>query len=399
MDDTRGAGARYRDAVALHRDGRLQEAAALYRTVLDEDPAHAGALHLLGVIEGQSGRYSTAADLIARAIDLDPNVAAAHANLGNTHLALGIFDKALASYERALAFQPDHGQALKGRAWAYHGLGRLIEALSACDDALRVDPDCAESLMCRGDILVTLGRTPEGVVSLRRAVECGADAERVGFVLASIGLEPAPPAAPPGYVRDLFDEFADRFDQKLVGVLHYRVPERLTQLALRDAQHTQLDVLDLGCGTGLCGPLLRPFARRLTGVDLSSNMLARARARGVYDELECAEITEYLSQHNADFDLVIAADVFVYFGDLAPLFTYIRRVMRAGSRFAFSVERADGDCELAPTRRYRHTRPYLERVAATTGFVIEYIETCVLRRDDGQDVEGFLAQLRAAAPG
>jgi predicted TPR repeat methyltransferase len=398
MDETRG-GARYQEAVALHRDGRLQDAAAVYRSVLDDEPAHAGALHLLGVIEGQSGRYSTAAGLIERAIAVDPNVAAAHANLANTQLALGIFDNALASCERALALQPDHRQALKGRAWAYHGLGRLMEALSACDDVLSVEPNCAESLMCQGDILVTLGRIADGVVSLHRARECGADAERIGFVLASIGLEPAPPAAPPGYVRDLFDEYAARFDRELVGALHYRVPERLTELALRHARPAQLDILDLGCGTGLCGPLLRPFARRLTGVDLSGNMLDRARALGVYDELACAEITEYLSHRDAGFDLVIAADVFVYFGDLAPLFSVIRRAMRAGGHVAFSVERADGDCELARTRRYRHTRPYLERVAAATGFVIDCIETGVLRRDGGQDVNGFLAQLRAAAPG
>src|SRR6185503_17156267 len=102
------------------------------------------------------------------------------------------------------------------------------------------------------------------------------DPERIGFVLASIDMETVPAMAPAGYVKDLFDSYADRFDDELVEWLHYRTPELLEQLVLRNPPPAPLDILDLGCGTGLCGPLLRPIARRLTGVDLSPNMLAKA---------------------------------------------------------------------------------------------------------------------------
>jgi predicted TPR repeat methyltransferase len=394
---TGGQPQRYERALALHRGGQLDEAAALYREVLANEPEHFGALHLLGVIEGQRRRYAEAIVLIEHAIRIDSSVAAAHANLGNAQCALGVFDQALMSYQRALTLQPGHRWALMGQGKASWSLGRLTDALASYQAALDIDPDCSESLMNRGDILLVLGRLAEGVVSLRHAVACGADSERIRFVLASIGLETVPEMAPPGYVKDLFDNYADRFDTALVEGLHYRTPELLTRLVLRDSPPAPLDVLDLGCGTGLCGPLLRQIARRLTGVDLSANMLDKARGRGVYSDLECIELTDYLAARRAEFDLVIAADVFVYLGDLGPVFAGVQRALRPGGRFAFSVEAGEQqDCELAATRRYRHSRPYLDRLAADYGFDVDTIENSVLRRNEDSDVHGHLALLRLA---
>jgi predicted TPR repeat methyltransferase len=388
---------RYEEALALHRGGRLDDAVALYHEVLAEQPAHFGALHLLGVVEGQRSHYADAVVWIEQALRVDPGVAAAHANLGNAQHALGLFDEALASYERALALQPGHRTALMGRGKACWSLGRLTDALSSYDAALKIDPDCAESLMNRGDILLALGRQAEGVAALRRAVVCGADPQRIHYVLASIGVEQTPGMAPQGYVADLFDNYADRFDAVLVDSLQYRTPELLVDLLMRDTPPAPQDILDLGCGTGLCGPLLKPIARCLTGIDLSPNMLAKARERGVYDQLECVELNDYLARGEAEFDLVVAADVFVYLGDLAPVFAGVRRALRSGGRFAFSVEAGDRqDVELAATRRYQHSRPYLERLAAVHGFVVQTIETGVLRRNEGSDVAGHLALLRLA---
>jgi len=389
----------YEQALAHHRGGRLDEAAALYRDVLDSEPAHFGALHLLGVIEAQRSRYAEAARLIEHAIRVDPNVAAAHANLGNARHALGAFDAALASFEQALALQPEHRFALMGHGKTCWSLGRLTDALASYDAALAIESGCPESLMNRGDILLALGRRTEGVASLRRAQVCGADAERIRFVLASIGVEAVPGVAPAGYVKDLFDNYADRFDSALVETLNYRTPELLVDLVRRSAPPAPLDILDLGCGTGLCGPLLQPIAARLVGVDLSANMLDKARERSVYTELVCAELTGYLAACDAEFDLVLAADVFVYLGDLAPVFAGVRRALRAGGTFAFSVEAAeDGEIELAATRRYRHSRPYLERLAGEHCFAVDTIEASVLRHNQGSHVNGHLALLRVGAP-
>ena len=394
LDDGCGA---YERALALHRSGHLDEAAALYREVLAREPSHFGSLHLLGVIEGQCSRYVEAVALIEQAIGVNPDVAAAHANIGNAQLALGFFDKAVTSYQRALALQPAHRAALMGQGKALWSLGQLTDALASYDAALEIEPDCGESLMNRGDILLMIGRRAEGEASLRRAVACGADAERIQFVLASIGAETVPGKAPAGYLTDLFDNYANRFEAELVEILRYRTPELLEQLVLRDSSRARIDILDLGCGTGLCGALLQPIARRLTGVDLSASMLAQARERGVYSDLECIELTEYLARGDAAFDLVISADVFIYVGDLAPVFAGVRRALRAGGRFVFSVEAGDSqDWELAATRRYRHSRHYLERLAAEHGFDVEAMEQGVLRCEAGTPVDGHLALLRVA---
>jgi len=351
----------YEQALAHHRAGRLDEAATLYGKILIREPAHFGALHLLGVMEGQRGRYPQAAALIEQALQVDSGVAAAHANLGNARHALGLFDQALASYESALALQADHRTALMGQGKARWSLGRLSDALASYDAALAMAPDCAESLMNRGDILLALGRRTEG------------------------------------YIKDLFDSYAERFDTVLVDALQCRIPELLSELVRRSAPPARLDVLDIGCGTGLCGPLLRPLARRLTGIDLSDGMLAKARERAVYASLECVALGDYLALRDAEFDLVVAADVFVYLGDLAPVFAARRRALRAGGRFAFSVEAGEShDIELAATRRYRHSRAYLQRLAEAHGFGIEAIEDAVLRRNEGSKVDGHLALLRVA---
>lgn len=393
-----GAAATHERALALHRDGRLDEAAALYGEVLAGEPAHFGALHLLGVVHGQRGRYAQALDLIGQAIAVDARVASAHAHLGNAQHALGMFDDALASYDRALALTPRHRQALVGRGKALCSLHRFTDALVSYEAALDIEPECSESLMNRGDILLAIGRRSEGEASLRRAAACGADPERIRFVLASIGSEPIPGAAPVGYLRDLFDDYADRFDGELIGLLRYRVPELLAQRIIRDSPPGWLDILDLGCGTGLCGSLLTRIARRLTGVDLSARMLAKAGECGVYTELECVEITDYLARHDQEFDLVLAGDVLVYFGDLAPLFAGVRRVLRAGGRFAFSVEAAEqADFELGAARRYRHSQPYLDRLAHEHGLTVDALESHVVRFDAGRAVNGHLAYLRRVA--
>ena len=391
---------RYDDALTLHRSGRLDEADAAYRALLAEDPANAGVLHLLGVVAGQCGRYESAVQWIEEALRHAPQVAAAHANLGNAQHALARYDDARASYQQALQLQPGHRAALLGHGKACWSLGWLSAALESFDAVLVLEPDLAEALMNRGDILLALGRRDEAVVSLRRALACGADAQHIDYMLASLGIEPVPSVAPLDYVRDLFDGYAERFDSALVDKLGYRTPQLIAERLQRDAAAAHsLDVLDLGCGTGLCGPLLRPLARRLVGVDLSDSMLAKARERAVYDELACGEIVAWLAGQGSAHDLVIAADVFVYIGDLAPVFAAVRRVLRHGGRFLFSIEAGTlGDYELAASRRYRHASAYVERLAREHGFGVDSIEPCVLRRDAGADVAGCVVQLRRPGP-
>jgi predicted TPR repeat methyltransferase len=156
-----------------------------------------------------------------------------------------------------------------------------------------------------------------------------------------------------------------------------------------------LDILDLGCGTGLMGEALRPLKRTLIGVDLSAEMLEKARARGIYDRLSRGDLIELLEQQEPAFDLVVAADVFNYLGDLSRVFAGVQTALRTGGLFCFSVEAAEqGDFALRPTSRYVHSADYLRRLAERHQFIVEAIEPQVLRRDLGADVAGHLVVMR-----
>jgi predicted TPR repeat methyltransferase len=246
-----------------------------------------------------------------------------------------------------------------------------------------------------------MNRQAAALQAYGRAVELGADPAQVDFALAAFGAEGSamPDAAPQPYVVQLFDSVAGDFDQHLNDTLKYRVPQLLAEaLARCGGLPAGASVLDLGCGTGLAGALLRPQAARLEGVDLSPGMLEQARRRGIYDALACGDIVEHLEALSAPVDLVLAADVFVYLGDLAPVFAASAAALRPGGLFAFSVEAlgaaAGVDFLLCRTRRYAHALDYVLRLTAAHGFEVALLEAAVLREEGGADVAGGIVVLR-----
>jgi predicted TPR repeat methyltransferase len=221
-------------------------------------------------------------------------------------------------------------------------------------------------------------------------------------MLAACGGAQAPSRADDDYVRKVFDGFADSFDEQLLKNLNYRAPQVLAEALseMLPGAAGELDVLDAGCGTGLCAPLLRPYAKRLAGVDLSGGMIEKARLRGGYDELEVAELTGYLQTHPSAYDIVLSADTLVYFGELQDVLNAAHSALRAGGWLAFSLEAAEGDddrVELSPSGRYRHTRRYVERVLASAGFVDACIEVDTLRKENGQPVMGWIVLAKRIA--
>jgi len=218
-----------------------------------------------------------------------------------------------------------------------------------------------------------------------------------GYYLASAGAGPAPGAAPPGYVRSLFDDYAEQFDEHLVKVLRYRGHTALAGHleVLHPARFSS--ALDLGCGTGLFGALVESKTDRLTGVDLSGQMLSKARNLGIYERLAEAEIVQFLLTADETFDLVAASDVLIYLGDLAPLFEGVRRVTEPGGIFCFSAEvaRPDaGDFELLPSLRYAHSEAYIRRVAERHGFDVAAVLQGAIREDQRQAITGMYVYLR-----
>lgn len=412
----------------LHVGGKLSEAETLYRQVLQEIPAQFDALHNIGVLLIQRGDTTAALDYLRRASEINPKSASVHLNIGNALRGLGRTDEALVHYNRALSIKPAYAQAHNNKGVALRQLGRFAEAIESYDQALKFKPAYAEAhnnratvlredLKNNGEALVSaeraialnpkdpdahlnrahalhaLKRHAEAIVSYRDALACGGDRELLDYYLGALGAESTPKTSPRRYVESLFDQYAPRFDQSLLG-LKYGIPEQLLSAVTSVNPNGVRDIADLGCGTGLCGPLFRPMARKLVGVDLSANMLEKASERAVYDQLIKNDLVGFLNENPQSFDLVIATDVFIYVGNLEAVFTATKRALRSGGQFAFSVESYDGDgYAIRPSRRFAHSLLYLRSLAEKNGFRERKTIDVAVRQEEGQDIAGRIAVL------
>lgn len=375
-------------ALSSHQRGELDRAEALYRQVLVSFPDQPDSLHMLGVIEAQRGRPEKAVELIRHAISIAPDNPLAHNNCGNALRALQRYDEALSCYDRAVALRPSYPEALYSRGLTLRDLHRHQEASEAYEKAIVLRPADPVLHVGRGNTLSELKRRDEAIASYRQALACGGDQALIRYYLAALGAEDVPPIPPQVYVEGLFDQYATRFDEAL-DALDYRVPEQLFKTILDIDATGDRDIADLGCGTGMCGTVFRRLARSIVGVDLSANMLEESNKRAVYDRLVKADLVEFLNDHPNAFDLIIAADVFIYVGALEAVFAATRKALRSGGQLAFSVESDKGvSFSLRESRRYAHSLPYLQQLAADNGFVERAISPVTIRLSDGVGIAG-----------
>jgi len=419
---------------SLHVLERYEEALRSYEAALEIAPRYADVYNNRGASLTLLDRHPEALESFRSALALQPRFPEALFNLGLGLQTAERLDEALAHYEaalelkpdypealmhrafvqqrqrkpplaclagldRALALRPGYFEALNGRANVLGQLERYDEALADYDHALRLRPDFHEAHSNRGHALREMGRLDEAAQAYRTAMQHGGDAQSGLYALAAMGLEAPPPVAPPEYIVSLFDGYADRFDSHLVGRLGYQAHERLCEAVLAAQPAAPADILDLGCGTGLCAPLLQPIARSMAGVDLSPRMLEAAGRRGIYTRLAQQDVTAFLQASAPQaWDIVVSTDVFIYIGGLEEVFAGTRRALRPGGLFGFSIETGeDGqDFVLRPTRRYAQSLPYIRRLAEQHGFTLLHMEPCTLRKEHGQDMAGHTVLLRAA---
>ncbi len=387
----------------LRRLGDAAGARAACQAVLALDAGNVEAHLGLGTLCQEAGDFDAAHRHYRAALQTDPDCAPAWNNLGTWHQERGERAAAADCYRRALALDSEGG--FIHHAEAHNNLGtllaeedRLVEAEASYRAALNVRPEFAEAHKNRGAVLQALGRHDEALSSFREALRLRPDFAEAAYKLAALSGEPPPASAPAEYVAALFDGYAGEYDRHLTATLHYRVPQALCALLARQVpERAALDVLDLGCGTGLSGAALRGLARHLTGIDLSPRMLAQARERGLYDRLIEGDIVQALAGQSACFDLVTAADVFVYIGDLEAVVACAAQVLRPGGWLAFSVESLpEGEYRLQPTGRYAHAPAYIEALARRQGFECVAQQAVTLRVEQGTPVAGQLQLWRRA---
>ncbi|WP_263558376.1 tetratricopeptide repeat protein [Paucibacter sp. B2R-40] len=424
--------------MAKHQAGQIQAAADHYRVILSLAPELPDALHYLGVAEHQLGRPREAAILINRAVNLVPGYVDAHSNLGNVYKELGEVTRAEAAYRSAIALRPQFVAAHNNLGVVLTKQNRFDEAIASYQQAIVLKEDFAEAWHNLGNVLKKCGRLEGALTAYRRAIALAPYAPRayqdLGNALAICKrfdealtvykqwqeLDPHNPViehmiaayegesrlsrASDGYVKDTFNSFAESFDEVLAR-LDYRAPALTGGLVaeLLGAPAAKLQVLDAGCGTGLCAPYLKPYAATLIGVDLSKGMLDKAALHHSYDRLEQAELTDFLSAHPSQFDLILAADTLCYFGVLQQAVVAATQALRPGGYLVFTVEErstnSDPGYTLHPHGRYSHSDPYVRGLLEGAGLSIKAVNHVTLRTESDLPVRGLLFAAFAAHGG
>ena len=434
------------EALAIARDyqrrGLLADAADVYRRMMEVEPLHPELLHYAGVLAHQSGRSEVGIEMIQRSLELAPDRAECYNNLGIIYKAKGRLDEALDAYQRAVALDPGHAQAHNNIGVLLKSERRVPEAEAAYRTAIRLNPDYAaayhnlgillgntnrlrEAVVCYCKVTTlspehkearrllamahcTLGEVPKAVAIMERWVAEEPDNPVPRHLLAACSGRDVPPRADDRFIETVFDDFAATFDEQLEH-LGYRAPQIIAAMLADSGTPAAkaLDVLDVGCGTGLCGPLVAPYARRLTGVDLSAKMLAKASVRQVYDELVKGELTAYQRSRPAAFDVIVCADTLCYIGALDEVAAAAAAALRPGGQFFFTVEalfesesvsesEAERGFRLATPGRYTHAQPYAERVLTNAGLAAQVVHA-ELRMESGLPVAGLAVRGRNRA--
>jgi predicted TPR repeat methyltransferase len=417
-------------ALALQQAEQWAAAEDIYHSILDVAPNHADALHFSGVLAHQRGRTEDAVALIEQSLELEPERADWYSNLGIVLQDQLRLDDAIAAYRKAIALDPTHANAHSNLGVVLRAKGEAAEAETAYRAAIRIDPEHSDAYHNLGVLLnaqkrpreaahcfskvitlrpkdpearrllalahCTLGEVDLAVEIFEKWLEEDPDDPVARHMLAACSGRNVPPRASDAFIERSFDSFAASFDSKLAK-LSYRAPALVAEMLKRSAvARSSLDVLDAGCGTGLCGPLVAPYARRLVGVDLSERMLDQAGKRNVYDEVVKGELTAYLAGCTEAFDVIVSADTLVYFGPLEEVVGASEKALRPGGRLIFTVEELLGAGDedgyaIGTSGRYRHAREHVQDVLKAAGLRPE-IASAELRLEAGEPVAGLVVQ-------
>ena len=323
-------------AIEHHINGRLDQALGLYVQALQEDPQTPGA-----------------ADLISAILRTYLELALALMKTGRNK-------EAIQSFQRVLAIQPDE-------AVAHAYLSRLFISDNDLPQATR-------------HLRHYLRLVPEDHIGAR-------------MLLAYTGAEAVPERPAPAYLTRLYDNYAASYDQKLVNSLRYQCPQ-LIRAALERHCRDKVAILDLGCGTGLCGQAVSSMASRLDGVDLSPQMLAKARQRAVYNELAVGDLYPFLEKKAGCYDVIVAAGVFEHIGDPRHVFRAAFGALRDSGLFVFTAEdNPTQKLSVNSSGYYMHGRAYLAERATQCGFAVSSLESATLRFDNDAPVRGLCVVL------
>lgn len=344
--------------------------------------------YLLGAVSGQVNDIAAAEKYCKKALSIQPEHAGALFNWGMALSKLGKLDEAAMAYEKSLSINPENPSALYSLGNVYKDLSLHKKAIEYLKRSLEYAPDKAEALFSLGTIYVELENKDQAIKYLQRSIDADPSTKiKAEYFLSSLTERKSANE----HVKVLHDKHSDYFDEHLTKALGYKIPKILydTYMLFVDNKAKDLDILDLGCGTGLCGIEFYNISKKLIGVDISQGMIEKARLTGKYNELITDDINNYLANLNSKFDLIISADVFIYIGAIDKIITECSRLLKDKGIMIFSVESIEGsDYRLRTSGRYAHSEKYIEDLAVNANMSIKVSESTVIRKEHGVDING-----------
>ncbi len=425
-------------AAALAARGRAAEAIAGYRQALALAPRFAKAHNNLANLLCEQGRLEEAIAHLKRAIDCAPELVEPYNNLGNVLKRKGMTAGAAQLYAQAVAINPSCAEARNNLGAALVALGRAGEAITQFREALHTTPRFVEARLNLASALLDTGAASDALTELEiacydrdaagfplplagvlfarcgardraracfstHAAQCPGDRDIMAFLLAGIGEAPAPARASSLQLDRLYNVRADAWDAGAAGPAGYRGAHLTVDMLERMlGDRGQLDIADIGCGTGLIGPLIAHRARQLTGIDLNERMLRHAQAKGSYHALHRTDLIEFLKTHTAAFDAVTCAATLIHFGDLRSAFDAAAQSLRANGAFVLTLfPNADVDGVAvgsldgrAQGGVFTHGSRYVAQTAEAAGLIVEVMEMNVHEFEGGKPVAGLVIGLR-----
>lgn len=380
--------------LAYKNIGHLTKARDCFESILRQVPDFTQAAYHLGLLSFEQERYQEAADCFASVLSNEADNVDACFNLGLTYKAMGQNDRANYFLQKAAQLAPDDSDIIYNIGVLQKELGDYDKAEATFLKALQIKPDNGICLTDLSILYHIQNRLEEASLFYQRALDVGYHTDAAEHMLAALRGETTA-AAPKEYIVDLFNNYAKSFDHCLIHDLHYDIPAQLAQFFQEYCNKPVESALDVGCGTGLSGAPFLSLTRHLTGVDLSSDMLAIAKKKQIYDELHCCEAIDFLQKASNRFSLIIAADVLAYLGQLESFFPAIYKALSPDGFLLFSVERCSGEgYRLRQSGRYAHSKAYIAKLAKQFDFKIRCHQEKGIRKERGEWIPGDIYLLQ-----
>lgn len=383
-------------ANSLKETHQYEAADSYYKQSLVIQPNQPDALTNYGLLMQANAKLDEAINLHKKALQLAPEHNIALYNLAYALNEKGENETSLQVYSKVIEVMPYHVRALCDIAHVFGKLKQTEKALPFLQRAMEVSPNDEHVHLNLGITHKMMKNIDLAEASFNEVIRINPNNQTAKYYLAIMTGDGSINSSPDDYVQELFDGYAETFDDQLIEKLQYKTPWLIGDMVKKHADATQkYKILDLGCGTGLAGIYLTDLSDNMVGVDLSEKMLKKAEERNIYDELVVSGIDQYFETHDFQPDIVVSADVFVYIGDLTSIFLAVSHSIKDDGLFVFSTEDSP-DCneyELRDSGRFAHNETYIKQLADKHKFSVLENNKMIIRQESNKPINGQLYML------